>query len=171
MELRDHIQTILSDLDRDGFWFTSTEWKFPNMFSHPAVYKYFNTSEEDFKGKDLWEAQAGSGAGFKANTLAFDKLLGEWVECAKREECIAPPGTDRSNSRQDQTALNFIMYRPGGFADQFTAQGGHWTVHVQWQYFAWKEHSLPPEYENIPLVLFTRRRSGVLPYAQYLCTH
>lgn len=50
--------------------------------------------------------------------IAFDTreqparvLINEWSRCALDKECIAPNGSDRTNHRQDQSALSCIAYR------------------------------------------------------------
>lgn len=38
-------------------------------------------------------------------------LAAEWAHCALKREIIAPPGSDRSNHRQDQALLTILAYR------------------------------------------------------------
>jgi hypothetical protein len=129
---------VLPDLDMNGVWFGSSKWVFPNrQYTHPLAFQYFNTSWEDFPPKarktsrnftarglaaeheKQWpplgvlhfaEAQAGL-VGVKRGAVLAG-LLDEWADCALIQACMAPVGTNRSNHRQDQTALNFILYRP-----------------------------------------------------------
>ncbi|MFC1681153.1 DUF1647 domain-containing protein [Pseudomonadota bacterium] len=44
------------------------------------------------------------------------ELLERWRRCALDQNCIAPPGSSRSNHRQDQAALSILMYQ-STFAD------------------------------------------------------
>lgn len=37
-----------------------------------------------------------------------EPLLDEWMACAMNETCIGPAGSDRENSRQDQSALTIL---------------------------------------------------------------
>jgi len=46
--------------------------------------------------------------GFSRRGRAYADLLLPWVECANDERCIAPPGSSRSNHRQDQAALTML---------------------------------------------------------------
>ena len=35
-------------------------------------------------------------------------MLGAWIACVSDEACVAPPGTSRTNHRQDQAALTLL---------------------------------------------------------------
>ena len=40
-------------------------------------------------------------------------LVEPWVRCARVEACIAPPGSNRRNHRQDQAALTVLAHQAG----------------------------------------------------------
>jgi len=167
VELRQPITSIKEALSKDGYWFSTTEWHFPNRFSHSQVFQYFKLKPEDFNGED-WEAAA-TFAGFKRNSPAYNEILIKWEKCALQIECLAPSETNRANHRQDQTALNFIIYGLAGFRDKQKAKGSDFNIHLEWSYFAWKENGLPPDPKyHIPIILFTRRGGGG-SYYQNIC--
>jgi len=41
------------------------------------------------------------------------KVARDWKDCALCEECISPKGSDRSNHRQDQSALTILAHKRG----------------------------------------------------------
>jgi hypothetical protein len=61
---------------------------------------------------DKWQANGGV-VGFVRNSRAISYLLDPWVACALDVSCIAPPGSNRSNHRQDQAALSILAHRFG----------------------------------------------------------
>ena len=142
-------------IQRDGYWFTTTGWKFPNWLTYPLVYQYFNLTENDFDGQDF-EINAAM-MGFTRGDTYVDKLVSDWVGCANVLECIAPPPSNLSNHRQDQTAINFLVYKPvDGFKYTFTPPLS-FNMHNDWKFFAYEEKP------KTPLVIYHRRDSG--PYA------
>jgi hypothetical protein len=38
------------------------------------------------------------------------RVLEEWAHLAQQKDCIAPPGSDRENHRQDQAVLTLLYY-------------------------------------------------------------
>jgi hypothetical protein len=50
--------------------------------------------------------------GFHGHSAASQDLVREWASCATRRGCIAPEGSSKQNHRQDQTALNLLLYHP-----------------------------------------------------------
>ena len=155
--MRSNISVIISDLDKDGYWFSTTSWTFPNKLSHPLAMKYFQLTEKDFTGKDF--ECAGTFVGLKRGTPAIEGVLKKWVDCALVLDCIAPPTSDITNHRQDQTALNFILYGPNGFRKLIPEN--ILNVHTEWKYFAYDDDS------SEDIILFTRRRAGK-PFPKYI---
>lgn len=47
--------------------------------------------------------------GFCLKNQAVARLIEDWAGYSKREEIIAPPGSDRSNHRQDQSIFNLLV--------------------------------------------------------------
>ena len=41
------------------------------------------------------------------------RMIQRWKECALTRDCIAPPGSDRTNHRQDQAVLSVLSYQFG----------------------------------------------------------
>jgi len=63
--------------------------------------------EDVYKG--LWEC-AGGIIGASRNTPFLTRVLLPWAACSFYRACVSPNGTHRGNDRQDQTALNLILY-------------------------------------------------------------
>jgi len=59
--------------------------------------------------------------GLLANSPGISQLAERWKSCALEKGCIAPPGSDRSNHRQDQAVLSVLIY-------QFQAMYGYGLV-------------------------------------------
>ena len=43
----------------------------------------------------------------------YADIVEPWVRCARVEACIAPPGSNRRNHRQDQAALTVLAHQAG----------------------------------------------------------
>ena len=54
--------------------------------------------------------------GLMAGRPGVDELAQRWKACALNRDCIAPPGSDRSNHRQDQAILTILIHQ---FAEQY----------------------------------------------------
>ena len=55
----------------------------------------------------------GAFLGFSGPGAAYDRVLVPWERCALDRDCIAPPGSDRSNHRQDQAVLSVLAHEFG----------------------------------------------------------
>ncbi|CAG8536120.1 6897_t:CDS:10 [Racocetra fulgida] len=60
----------------------------------------------EFPGIVVW---LDSGTFVSTNFLKNVKKLEEWEKCARVKECIAPNGSNRSNHRQDQSILTYMI--------------------------------------------------------------
>jgi len=56
---------------------------------------------------------AGGLAAFDTSRPEARTLIADWSACAQDEGCIAPPGSDRSNHRQDQAVLSVLAHMAG----------------------------------------------------------
>jgi hypothetical protein len=66
--------------------------------------------------------------GFYAPTeRVLRDLVGPWRTCACARACIAPPGSNRDNHRQDQAALTYLANRAG-----FGCEPREWPGPVKW---------------------------------------
>jgi hypothetical protein len=74
---------------------------------HDLTWQYFKLDKNKFRGKPSY---SGNTMGYVYDSPAYHKILKPWVECAKVEACMAPPGTSTSNHRFDQAVLSIITY-------------------------------------------------------------
>jgi hypothetical protein len=51
--------------------------------------------------------------GFARHHAAYAAVFQPWLACAREESCIAPPGSSRTNHRQDQAALSAVVALAG----------------------------------------------------------
>lgn len=108
-----NITAVLDTIKSVGFYSpasvgTATEW------THPQMFRYFGVQDTDILGWDAVPNCNGAVVGFSRDSLAYKKLLLPWFNCANELKCIAPPGSNRSNHRQDQAALTVLAHQ-GGF--------------------------------------------------------
>jgi len=84
---------------------TMRRWTHPGMLTEMRV---------DPAAAFLDEAPCnGAYIGFAKDAPAYKTVLVPWYDCALRESCIAPQGSNRSNHRQDQSALSLLAYGQG----------------------------------------------------------
>ncbi len=105
-EIRNPLLELRAELEEEGYFFIQTGNTFPNMLTHRSVFDFFRVSNM----AERREIAGGTGCGFKRESKIWETVFGPWAECALKQECISPVGTHRGNNRQDQTALNFIVY-------------------------------------------------------------
>lgn len=90
---------------------TGTLWQ----WTHPGMIAYF---KEHYQLTDAMLYQHlnncdGATNGWSRYSPVYEKMLVPWQKCALVKECIAPPGSDRSNHRQDQAALTLLALMNG----------------------------------------------------------
>ena len=138
---------VYHDLRRDGLWLTTAGACWPHNLTHVRFCHFFNhsscdalarhhtfaralkagkhhryLSSERGRGGHGWlEADAGIN-GWLVGHWVGSKYLKLWAWCAGIRACIAPKGTGRGNHRQDQSALNMLLYQPNGVYDQFQVE-------------------------------------------------
>ncbi|KAF0690351.1 Aste57867_18282 [Aphanomyces stellatus] len=106
MELRRPVDDIRAILAQHGVFYTVQRQRFPNTRFHAAAtIRRFNCTVPLYSRPQV---PAGLQA-YTRGSWAYDHVLQPLVACAMDDTCIAPPGTNRSNHRQDQTVLNAIL--------------------------------------------------------------
>lgn len=105
---RNNLTEVLKVLDSTGFYSPASRAT-ADIWSHPAAAARLAPSA------DLSAIANCNGAfiGFNRDSKAYHTVLVPWYQCALDRACIAPPGSNRTNHRQDQTALTLIAYRAG----------------------------------------------------------
>jgi hypothetical protein len=104
-----------------GLWVRSSsgvmrDWTHPRMFENLGVdpNEYGDKRNAD---ATLVGFATGSGSPADREALYRDVVL-PWKACALVRDCIAPPGSSRTNHRQDQSVLSYLVHRAGyPFAD------------------------------------------------------
>ncbi|CAG8649852.1 1781_t:CDS:1, partial [Paraglomus occultum] len=85
-------------------------------WTHSGIFAYYGVPlPEEFR-----HIRNCSGGVLVFNTHTVSKLLGELLNCALNKDCIAPPGSNRKNHRQDQAVLTYLSAREGCFCTKNT---------------------------------------------------
>jgi hypothetical protein len=100
----DTLQNVFSLIERDGH-VTTVSGGTTRTWVHPATLAFLNAS-----GLNVRMCNAAI-VGF--DMRAYEKVVRPWAECARRDVCIAPPGSSRENHRQDQAVLTVLLYQAG----------------------------------------------------------
>ena len=74
---------------------------------HPGMLKYLGA-----EGLDVTNCN-GALVGAARFHRHYADIVEPWVRCARVEACIAPPGSNRRNHRQDQAALTVLAHQAG----------------------------------------------------------
>ncbi|CAG8597737.1 12428_t:CDS:2 [Gigaspora margarita] len=90
-------------------------------WTHPGVFKYFNDSTKKTKYKKSINCNA---ATLLFDTSRISHIIKEWENCAHKKECIAPNGSNRTNHRQDQAILSYLMIKNNRNCDNYGIQFG-----------------------------------------------
>jgi len=96
-------------LGGNGFYSPISEGTIAD-WTHPGTLKALGA------GRDLLGRRNRSGA---CVAVAYDgngpvsRMVRKWKACALARDCIAPPGSDRTNHRQDQAVLSVLSYQCG----------------------------------------------------------
>jgi hypothetical protein len=148
-ELRNNITAIIDSINTVGYFYTTNGWPFPNVYTHPLALRYFQLTYDDFSDPP-------------DSNYAMSIPI---TECALVEECIAPPGTDRDNHRQDQVALNVVLHRPENRGKFYVDPS-----RIYWRTAPDAEELLPedPTVPSLNSTLYVRRGFQPKNYAQFL---
>ncbi len=74
-------------------------------WTHPKTLAWFGVEAGLLDKKQ----RAACVVGASCLTPEARRIIGEWKECALQRDCIAPPGSDRTNHRQDQAVLSILV--------------------------------------------------------------
>jgi Protein of unknown function (DUF1647) len=111
------ITPVNTILERDGIMLMRGQDEDMLATSHPATYKWFNTTK----------ATANVGPHFAGNTQAY-MYPSRWIRrlvipnaaCAWDVNCISPPGANLLTHRFDQTSMSILAYHPKARAPHYT---------------------------------------------------
>jgi len=91
-------QGIYSSFSCDPIW----------MWTHPLTLKYFNIQDPNFLNLIC---RNGAFIGFDTRKKEVKNFIKDFSRFAQDKNCIAPPGSNRSNHRQDQAILTIMYYQ------------------------------------------------------------
>jgi len=143
-QLYEHVNDhILKHIVHDGYFFVGTAYyKYKKTeWTYSSILRFYNTSAHVFSGNDDFLVVPGA-IGFHKNSLVTNHVLACWLKCALNLDCIAPPGSNKSNHRQDQTALQLCMYAPGflKYPDpQDMSKRRKIKLHLSLRYWGWED--------------------------------
>lgn len=103
------LKLTLKLLARYGIYVTDSSGTM-DQWTHPKMLEGFGISHQ--RAKTLKNIAAGF-IGVDTQHAGAVDVIRQWARCALSKETIAPPGSDRSNHRQDQALLGCIIYRDG----------------------------------------------------------
>jgi hypothetical protein len=96
-------------IDRYGFY-SPTSSGTAAQWTHRGMLHYLGMPET--WGSDIRNLN-GACIAVDSSCEAVRSVVEEWGRLAAIKECIAPPGSDRSNHRQDQALITVLAYRAG----------------------------------------------------------
>ena len=114
-EVRRELSQAAKLIREVGFFSPATFGSF-SQWTHQGMRAHFNISASGHNQKKMC---SGAIVGMSRDSDAYRKVLIPWHACAMNRSCIAPPGSSRSNHRQDQAALTCIIH----LSQQFSCQG------------------------------------------------
>ncbi|KAG0053552.1 hypothetical protein BGZ83_000905 [Gryganskiella cystojenkinii] len=102
----DFLRYLPGYLAKYGFWSPQSSGTF-KQYTHPGLPAYYHDDLENYAQETNCN---GAALAFDAsNEKIYNGLLQSWFECSKDKNCIAPEGSSRSNHRQDQAALTYLV--------------------------------------------------------------
>jgi Protein of unknown function (DUF1647) len=104
--LQRRLDRIRKILVKDGFYSPKSNGTI-GQWTHPGTLAYLNASSELLTKTN----RNGAIIGFAPERPGITELITRWKEGAMDSHCIAPPGSDRSNHRQDQSVLSVLAYQ------------------------------------------------------------
>lgn len=132
-KLTARLDDVRERLRQRGFFSTVSRGQV-NDWTHPAMLSYFGLDADWAAGK---RNLSGANVGFDPRFLTAIRLAQRWRNGALVKKCIAPPGSNRSNHRQDQALLTVLAHKHG-FGDAIVAER-HGFLHQQDIDRGWKE--------------------------------
>ncbi|KAG0056599.1 hypothetical protein BGZ83_004381 [Gryganskiella cystojenkinii] len=102
----DFLRYLPGYLEKFGFWSPQSSGTF-KQYTHPGLPAYFQDDLENYAQETNCN---GAAIAFDASQdKVYNGLLQKWYECSRTKACIAPEGSSRSNHRQDQAALTYLV--------------------------------------------------------------
>ncbi len=107
-DIRASIEPIKISLETEGHFFVQGQDLDMTKMSHHGSYLKLGATKEEFRGKPHF---AGNLQAYVRNGRAHEKILKPLDAAAREKHCIAPPGSNLSNHRYDQTLLSILIYQ------------------------------------------------------------
>lgn len=155
-DLRAPINPIEHYLEEDGHFFVQGQDVDMTLKSHRACYQAMGTFKEDFKGRQHF---AGSLQGYTRKGQSYGFILEPLYQYALQRNCIAPPGSDLSNHRFDQTVLSILIYQ------------SQLPIIPRTHLLSAHRYELNPNTEEASSAIVYTARCSSSEYVQQLCTY
>ncbi|KAF8917751.1 hypothetical protein BGZ58_005020, partial [Dissophora ornata] len=102
----DFLRYLPGYLDKFGFWSPQSSGSF-RQYTHPGLPQFYDDTLEAYAQETNCN---GAAIAFDASSdKIYNGLLNEWYRCSTIKACIAPEGSSRTNHRQDQAALTYLV--------------------------------------------------------------
>ncbi|KAF9364866.1 hypothetical protein BGX34_000157 [Mortierella sp. NVP85] len=122
----DFLRYLPGYLAKYGFWSPQSSGTF-RQYTHAGLPQFYGDTIDTYADETNCN---GAALAFDAsNDRIYNGLLQEWFSCSLTKECIAPEGSSRSNHRQDQAALTYLVKRMR-FLEQCQFYPEHYGVTV-----------------------------------------
>ena len=100
-----------------GLWVRASSGTM-RRWTHPLMFDYLQENPADYGDRPNTDATLiGLAAGHPSAAIrerVYHDVVVPWKRCAMTKDCIAPAGSSRSNHRQDQAVLSYLVHK-GGF--------------------------------------------------------
>lgn len=102
--------------DSRGVWVRRSSGTM-RQWTHPGMLTYFKADFHHYGDRPNADATLiGFATGHAEEAVrerVYHEIVVPWRACALTRDCIAPPGSSRTNHRQDQAALSYFVHRAG----------------------------------------------------------
>jgi len=121
------LDAVLTALEHSGGFISEqtpgsvTQWTFPAVFDY-----FYRTYGLEQSRVSEFRPCNGAFSAHIVGSASWNTVTEPWFQCATQRACICPAGSNRSNHRQDQSALTLLAVRAGYHCRRDRA---FWTSH------------------------------------------
>ena len=133
------LQPIADRIKESGGLWVRTSAGVMREWTHPLMFEYLGADPREYAERRNADATlvgfAVGSAPPPARDAVYHGIVVPWRDCALAKDCIAPEGSSRTNHRQDQAVLSYLVHRAGyRFVEDTYRQLGVRTKCDRWFY-------------------------------------